>query len=71
MYFYVIVSRCETEVFLLLFFGQKSKQKGLRRSKSIGFYFETFATKTKLLLRRQTLVFVTLPYPIKARFTFH
>jgi hypothetical protein len=33
----VVVSRCETEVFLLLFFGQKSKQKGLCRWKSIGF----------------------------------
>jgi hypothetical protein len=49
---------------------KKSKQKGLRRWKSIGFYCETFATKTKLLLRRQTVVFDTLPYSIKTRFTF-
>jgi hypothetical protein len=62
---------------LSLFVAAKSNQKLLVAEKASAFISECSLQKQNflrsyyvVLLRRQTLVFVTLPFPIKARFTF-
>ena len=71
------VSLCETEVVLSLFGAAKSNQKLLVARKASAFISKSSLQKQNFLrsyfvvvVPPQTVVFVTLPYSIKARFTF-